>query len=53
MKTTPDTGPQREPASFFVAGTDTGVGKTRVTTGLLAAGRAAGLRVAGMKRYYR
>lgn len=34
---------------FFVAGTDTGVGKTRVTAGLLAAGRAAGLAVAGMK----
>ena len=37
------------PASYFIAGTDTGVGKTRLTTGLLAAGRAAGLRVAGMK----
>lgn len=36
-------------ARFFVAGTDTGVGKTRVTAGLLAAGRAAGLSVAGMK----
>jgi len=35
--------------SYFIAGTDTGVGKTRVTTGLLAAGRAAGLKVAGMK----
>ena len=34
---------------FFVAGTDTGVGKTRITAGLLAAGRAAGLAVAGMK----
>ena len=34
---------------FFVAGTDTAVGKTRVTAGLLAAGRAAGLSVAGMK----
>lgn len=34
---------------FFVAGTDTGVGKTRITAGLLAAGRAAGLSVAGMK----
>ena len=34
---------------FFVAGTDTGVGKTRVAAGLLAAGRAAGLSVAGMK----
>jgi len=36
-------------ATFFVAGTDTGVGKTRVTCGLLAAARAAGHRVAGMK----
>ena len=36
-------------ASYFVAGTDTGVGKTRVTAALLAAGRAAGLAVAGMK----
>ena len=35
--------------AYFVAGTDTGVGKTRVTAGLLAAGRAAGVRVAGMK----
>ncbi|MDE2218801.1 MAG: dethiobiotin synthase [Gammaproteobacteria bacterium] len=33
----------------FVTGTDTGVGKTRVTAGLLAAARAAGLKVAGMK----
>ena len=49
MKTTPDTGLQQEPASYFIAGTDTGVGKTRVTAGFLAAGRAAGLRVAGMK----
>ena len=36
-------------AVYFVAGTDTAVGKTRVTAGLLAAGRAAGLKVAGMK----
>ncbi len=35
--------------AYFIAGTDTGVGKTRVTAGLLAAGRAAGLRVTGMK----
>ena len=35
--------------TYFVAGTDTGVGKTRVTAALLAAGRAAGLSVAGMK----
>ena len=36
-------------AAYFVAGTDTGVGKTRVTAGLLAAGRSEGLNVAGMK----
>jgi len=36
-------------ASYFVAGTDTGVGKTRVTAALLAAGRAEGLTVTGMK----
>lgn len=36
-------------AVYFIAGTDTAVGKTRVTAGLLAAGRAAGLSVAGMK----
>ncbi len=36
-------------STFFIAGTDTGVGKTRVTTGLLVAARAEGLRVAGMK----
>lgn len=35
--------------TFFIVGTDTGVGKTRVTAALLAAGRAAGLRTAGMK----
>jgi len=34
---------------YFVAGTDTGVGKTRVACGLLAAACAAGHRVAGMK----
>ncbi|HVN98877.1 MAG TPA: dethiobiotin synthase [Steroidobacteraceae bacterium] len=34
---------------FFITGTDTGVGKTRITAGLLAAGRAEGLKVAGMK----
>lgn len=36
-------------ATYFVAGTDTGVGKTRVTAALLAAGRALGLTVSGMK----
>ncbi len=34
---------------FFVTGTDTGVGKTRVSTGLIAALRGQGQRVAGMK----
>jgi dethiobiotin synthetase len=34
---------------FFVTGTDTGVGKTRVSVGLIAALRGQGLRVAGMK----
>jgi dethiobiotin synthetase len=34
---------------YFIAGTDTGVGKTRVICGLLAAARAGGYRVAGMK----
>jgi len=34
---------------FFVTGTDTGVGKTRVSGGLIAALRGQGLRVAGMK----
>jgi len=36
-------------ATYFIAGTDTGVGKTRVTAALLAAGREQGLTVAGMK----
>jgi dethiobiotin synthetase len=36
-------------AGFFVTGTDTGVGKTRVSAGLIAALRRQGLRVAGMK----
>ncbi|HEV7432109.1 MAG TPA: dethiobiotin synthase, partial [Steroidobacteraceae bacterium] len=34
---------------YFIAGTDTGVGKTRVTAALLAAGHASGLTVVGMK----
>lgn len=34
---------------YFIAGTDTGVGKTRVTTGLITAFRALGVRVSGMK----
>jgi dethiobiotin synthetase len=36
-------------ATFFITGTDTGVGKTRVTAGLLAAAREGGLKAAGMK----
>lgn len=36
-------------AGFFVAGTDTGVGKTTFAAALLRAFRAQGLRVAGMK----
>ena len=39
----------RAAAGLFVAGTDTGVGKTLVTEALLHAFAAAGLRVAGMK----
>jgi dethiobiotin synthetase len=35
--------------SYFVTGTDTGVGKTRVTAALLRRLREAGVRVAGMK----
>lgn len=34
---------------LFIAGTDTGVGKTRVTVGLLQALRRLGVRAAGMK----
>lgn len=34
---------------YFVTGTDTGVGKTHVSAGLIAALRGQGLRVAGMK----
>jgi dethiobiotin synthetase len=33
----------------FVTGTDTGVGKTAVAAGLLAAGRRAGITTAAMK----
>src|SRR5262249_59514374 len=35
--------------AFFVTGTDPGVGKTRVSAGLLAHARARGLRVAALK----
>ncbi|MGE0334587.1 MAG: dethiobiotin synthase [Gammaproteobacteria bacterium] len=35
--------------NYFIAGTDTGAGKTAVTAGLLAAWRSRGRRVAGMK----
>jgi dethiobiotin synthetase len=37
------------PRGFFVTGTDTGVGKTRVAVALIHALRAQGLRVAAMK----
>ena len=46
--TTPD-GTLFKCAAYFVAGTDTGVGKTRVTGGLLKAARELGARAAGMK----
>jgi len=49
---TPDALPQLHPAlrqSLFIAGTDTGVGKTFVATRLITALAAAGHRVAGMK----
>jgi dethiobiotin synthetase len=36
-------------AAYFIAGTDTSVGKTRVTTALLRGLRQSGLKVAGMK----
>jgi dethiobiotin synthetase len=36
-------------SGYFIAGTDTGVGKTRVTCGLLAAYRKAGVAAGGMK----
>jgi dethiobiotin synthetase len=36
-------------SGYFIAGTDTGVGKTRVTCGLLAALRDFGVQAAGMK----
>jgi dethiobiotin synthetase len=36
-------------AAYFIAGTDTSVGKTRVTTALLRDMRRSGLKVAGMK----
>lgn len=35
--------------AYFVTGTDTGVGKTRIATGLLDAARRAGLRTVGLK----
>jgi dethiobiotin synthetase len=39
----------RRRQGFFITGTDTGVGKTWVTLGLISALRAQGLRAAGMK----
>lgn len=41
--------PTRRSAGLFVTGTDTGVGKTHVSVGLLHGLVAAGVRVAGMK----
>jgi dethiobiotin synthetase len=38
-----------EPRAFFVTGTDTGVGKTRVAASLLAAARVKGFSTAAMK----
>ena len=37
------------PRGYFVTGTDTGIGKTRVSLGLMARLQGLGLRVAGMK----
>lgn len=45
MTDAPDT-PGR---AYFIAGTDTGVGKTRITVALLAAARAKGVVASGMK----
>lgn len=39
----------RQPRGVFVTGTDTGIGKTWIAAGLLAALRARGLRACGMK----
>ncbi|MGD9582706.1 MAG: dethiobiotin synthase [Lysobacterales bacterium] len=39
----------RPASSVFITGTDTGVGKTRVASALVLAGRRAGLRALGMK----
>jgi dethiobiotin synthetase len=41
--------PERPGRAYFIAGTDTGVGKTRITVALLTAARAQGRAVAGMK----
>lgn len=38
-----------KPRTFFITGTDTGVGKSRVAATLLAAARASGLSTAGFK----
>lgn len=42
-------GDQDRPLAVFVTGTDTGVGKTRVSAGLLCAARRAGWSTVGMK----
>ncbi|MCL5060300.1 MAG: dethiobiotin synthase [Candidatus Thermoplasmatota archaeon] len=47
--TTPPHASPLAPRGFFVTGTDTGVGKTRVAVALIHALRAQGLRVAAMK----
>ena len=47
--TTPPHASPLAPHGFFVTGTDTGVGKTRVAVALIHALRARGLRVAAMK----
>ncbi len=47
--TTPPRASPLRPHGYFVTGTDTGVGKTRVAVALIHALRAQGLRVAAMK----
>ena len=43
------TQPARPPQGYFITGTDTGVGKTRIAAALCRAFADAGLKVAGMK----
>lgn len=49
MSAPPPHAPRLTPRGYFVAGTDTGVGKTRVAVALVHTLRAQGLRVAVMK----